>query len=397
MRILLVDKTFYPRPYPRKHRYEILSDLKNISEIMVLFSRRNEYNNRLIKSWNKNEQGKFIFFPCFSFGKGFIRYLTFLISSFVRGLFIAKKIDIIIASCPDPLQSFSALLLSRIKKTKFIIDFRDEWPELLIHYGYLTKNSIITRGIFILTKILINYSDGIIGVTEDIYGYLDSRTKKDKPIFIRDNISNPDEIKNSLNDKQQSDGQIKEILKIIKKYKINSKKLIALSGRPNWTSNIEEKLLFLINIIKEYKGISIHIFSNSKEYDIFTKYLTDHRNIYKWGSLTQNLYYKILNCMDFLLFINDSGINFSSNKIYDALMVGVPVIALVKKDVNIQLPGVFKIDIDNYDAIKKSFKSIINDNDSIKKENLIIFYKQKYQQQVDELNSFLLEIAKSKN
>jgi len=72
------------------------------------------------------------------FFKRTIDYLSFSISSFIAGLFI--KTDIIIATSPQFFTAISGRKLSFWKRTPWIMEVRDLWPESIKNVGAMKEN-----------------------------------------------------------------------------------------------------------------------------------------------------------------------------------------------------------------------------------------------------------------
>lgn len=72
-------------------------------------------------------------------------YFSFVFSSIYAGLFKTKgKFDIIVVTSPPLFVGATAYVLSRLKRTPFIFEVRDLWPESAIDTGVL-KNKFIIR------------------------------------------------------------------------------------------------------------------------------------------------------------------------------------------------------------------------------------------------------------
>jgi glycosyltransferase involved in cell wall biosynthesis len=70
-------------------------------------------------------------------------YLTFMCSSILASLRIKGKFDVVIATSPPLFVGVSGLIVSRIKKAKFVFDVRDLWPALAVQMGELTNKTAI--------------------------------------------------------------------------------------------------------------------------------------------------------------------------------------------------------------------------------------------------------------
>lgn len=90
-----------------------------------------------------------------------ISYLSYSFFSFFYLLFNKYNPDVVISSSPPIFTSFTAFLYSKIKKSKFIFDIRDVWPDIGVELGIL-KNKIIIYGLKKIEKSLLNNSNKII-------------------------------------------------------------------------------------------------------------------------------------------------------------------------------------------------------------------------------------------
>jgi len=99
-------------------------------------------------------------------------FLSFAFTSFIAGLFV--KADIIIATSPQFFTTWSAYLLSKIKRKPWVFELRDLWPESIKAVGAFKSEKLIK----FLEKIeLALYKDAnvIVAVTEAFKRNLISR------------------------------------------------------------------------------------------------------------------------------------------------------------------------------------------------------------------------------
>lgn len=123
--------------------------------------------------------------------KGFVKrsidQLSFAFSSFFVGLFLGK-FDYIVATSPQFFTSWSGYLLSKFKRTPWLFEVRDMWPEGII---FLDKNSRLYK---VLEKIelgLYRDADKIVTVTQSFKDSIIQRAKiENKKIEVVYNGSN---------------------------------------------------------------------------------------------------------------------------------------------------------------------------------------------------------------
>jgi hypothetical protein len=110
--------------------------------------KRAEYKGKLFK---RKRQGVLNIIRCHvseSYNSSFIgrlwAYFSFVFSSLWAGLFMTKgKFDVIIVTSPPLFIAISGYLISRFKRTPFVFEIRDLWPESAIDTGVVTINWLL--------------------------------------------------------------------------------------------------------------------------------------------------------------------------------------------------------------------------------------------------------------
>ena len=64
-------------------------------------------------------------------------YLSYFFSSIFYSLVFVKNIDVIITSSPPIITAFAAMIISKLKKTCFVLDIRDVWPDIGVELGII--------------------------------------------------------------------------------------------------------------------------------------------------------------------------------------------------------------------------------------------------------------------
>lgn len=106
-------------------------------------------------------------------GRRMIGFVTFLITTLINSFRIKGKFDTVVASTPPVTSPVIGWLLSRLKKSRFIIEVRDLQPESSEDFGNL-NSSIFTRTIRRIIHWLYRKADRIIAVTDGISRYLEA-------------------------------------------------------------------------------------------------------------------------------------------------------------------------------------------------------------------------------
>lgn len=107
-------------------------------------------------------------------GNGFLRiknHLLFCIRLLLNSKRISTRPDVILCDTYVPFAVF-VYFVAKTRKAKFILEVRDLWPESLVAYGSLKKNSIITKLLYQSEKWIYKKSDRIIFTMEGGKDYI---------------------------------------------------------------------------------------------------------------------------------------------------------------------------------------------------------------------------------
>lgn len=113
-------------------------------------------------------------------------YFSFVFSSIYAGLFKAKgKYDVIVVTSPPLFVGITAYLLSKFKRTPFVFEIRDLWPESAIDTGVL-KNGMIIKFAYWFEKFIYKRAKLINVLTPAFRDKLiqDKKVPAEKVIFI---------------------------------------------------------------------------------------------------------------------------------------------------------------------------------------------------------------------
>jgi len=176
--------------------------------------------------------------------KGFLRrtldYLSFAFSSFVVGLFI--KTDVIIATSPQFFTTWSASMLSTLKRKPWIFELRDIWPASIRTVGAMDKEGILD--FFEKIEIFLYHNaDGIVAVTKSFKKELVSRGIDTNKIDV---ITNGADL--GLYNVEEKDKAL------LSELGLNNKFIIGYIG----THGMAHSLDFVMNAIAEIEDKEIH-------------------------------------------------------------------------------------------------------------------------------------------
>ena len=95
-----------------------------------------------------------------SFFHRLLSFFSFMISSFFISLRISH-VDVVWGTSPPIFQSFTAWLVARIKRAKFLLEIRDLWPAFAIAVGVVQNKFIISLSLW-LERFLYRHADQLI-------------------------------------------------------------------------------------------------------------------------------------------------------------------------------------------------------------------------------------------
>ncbi|QPM67309.1 glycosyltransferase family 4 protein [Atribacter laminatus] len=133
-------------------------------------------------------------------GKRVLNMISFAWRVFWIGLRKKEKPLVIIGSSPHLFAAFSAWLLTKWKRAKFIFEVRDLWPQSLIDLGEFSPSHPFIWVLARLEKFLYQRADAIVTLLPGAKEYIKNRGVKEDKVFWIPNGVNADNYisKNSL-------------------------------------------------------------------------------------------------------------------------------------------------------------------------------------------------------
>jgi len=298
--------------------------VKNGHKVYMLSSiHARSYKERKFYS---NENGIYVWWLPVKYSNN-MSYITRLFS-FMRycclAIIQARKIeyDIVFATSTPLTIAIPGILLSKLKKTPFILEIRDLWPELPIAIGALRSQFSIYLA-KLLEKWSYNNSDHIIGLSEDMCQNIEMNSQSRNKISNIPNGCDFDlfNVENKKGDEFRS------------KYDwLGKNPLVIYTGALGKMNNV----IFLVEIANHMKEINSDIrfliIGKGKEEDTIQEYAN------KFGVLNKNLFFikempknYLVNiysaasvCTSLFLPLKEMEAN-SANKFFDALAAGKPI------------------------------------------------------------------------
>jgi glycosyltransferase involved in cell wall biosynthesis len=148
--------------------------------VTVLCSKRLHNTNREILLDKEVLDGvEFIYLNTIKYSSNFTRLIgmvQFGYKSFAYALFL-NKFDIVVVSIQSIFAGFAGLVLSKVKKSRFILEVRDLWPETLIQFGKTDRQSLFSKSFRSIERILYKNADFIVPLFKNFKLYLDEKLK----------------------------------------------------------------------------------------------------------------------------------------------------------------------------------------------------------------------------
>lgn len=115
--------------------------------------------------------------------------LSFSVNVLRTGMRIKGRPGTIIGSSPHPFAALSGWLLARAKRSSFLLEVRDLWPQALVDMGELGNRSLVTMGMRLLESFLYRVSKKIIILAPGSRRYLNKRgVQDDRIVYIPNGV-----------------------------------------------------------------------------------------------------------------------------------------------------------------------------------------------------------------
>jgi len=336
MKILIYTHFYYPEVGAASLRmqYFVKTLEDDTNEIRIITPLPNYPQGKIYrgfsKFYKKNEEKNIIHLPIYlpkkhSVLKRGVSYLSYLFSSFFYTLFSTFKPDIVIASSPPISTALGAALISKIKRSKFILDLRDIWPDIGIELGLLKRKSIISM----LTKIerfILNSASTVLVTAKGDKRNIQTKGVAESKIKVIYNGADTETFKPMNEDEKNN---------IRKKYNIPLNRIVLIYfGSFNYGMNDIETLGNTLSKLKHKKGkiffIAIGDGDNLEEFINKIKSNVDYKHL---SSLNTGEIAKLISASDLSLIPrkkiqNDTGGN-TPVKIFESWAAEIPVLLSV--------------------------------------------------------------------
>ncbi len=203
MRILHLSQYFPPEPgavqvrahamasnlVKRGHHVTVLTEMPNHPVGVIHPAYRGKIIVReeldgidVVRVWVKTAARK-------TFGTRMAFYLSYMFGAALRGLFLRGPYDVVFVNSPPLFVGAAGLALSYLRRTPFVFEVQDLWPESAVELGELSNPRYIRWATW-LEERCYHRARRIIAVTEGIYDRLLARGYAPEKLALIENGSN---------------------------------------------------------------------------------------------------------------------------------------------------------------------------------------------------------------
>ncbi len=245
-------------------------------------------------------------------------FLSFMVSSFINGLFV-RKVDLVWGTTPPIFQGPTAWLLARVKGVPFLLEVRDLWPAFAVAVGVL-KNKFLIRLSEWLERFLYRHADRVMVNSPGFIGHVERRGAKN--VALIPNGSDP-----GMFDPQQ-EGQA-----FRKKHGLENAFIVLYAGAHGMSNDLGV-VLDAAQLIKPHQGIQFVLLGSGKEKDSLMAQAEEHRldNVHFLPPVPKIIMREALAAADACLAILkpiDLYKTTYPNKVFDYMAAGRPVILAI--------------------------------------------------------------------
>jgi len=104
-----------------------------------------------------------------------INMLTYAARATMTALRRAEAPDVCVGVCVHPFAGFSAWLVARLRKARFVYEIRDLWPLVLIETGRLRSKGLAAQLLFALERFLVRHAQCVVAAWRYVDRYLAER------------------------------------------------------------------------------------------------------------------------------------------------------------------------------------------------------------------------------
>lgn len=253
---------------------------------------------------------------------GFVKRIISFIDYIYKSINIGRKIkdiDIIFATSTPLTIGIPGYILAKIKKSKFIFEVRDVWPDVPIELGFI-KNKLIIRLLKKFELFIYKKADQIITLSPGMYNNLVKKGVNEKKLTMITNLSN----------KYLYDGILESENNIKKELGLDNKFICIHPGAMGFVNGLDYVLDVAKEVNKTSQDIEFILIGEGKEKEslIDRKEKEKILNVQILDSLPKKKVVNLIKASDLgIMCVRNYKIleDNSANKFFDFLAAGLPV------------------------------------------------------------------------
>lgn len=367
MKLLILTKNYKPSTIPDAKRFSGIAEyLAQQGHIITVITESKSESLNGVTVLKTRQIGR----DSLGMLERLVNHTSFMIQSIFRSIKV-KEIDVVISTSPPLFNLIAGRWISKIKKTKYIIDLRDIWPDVFEQTNILTKSSLVYRIFARVAKIAYKKADIIAVVTPGKKELISSEFPQYKEkIHLLSNGFNKEILE------YEDDANIKS--------SFSSEFNVVYTGKIGLAQDLSSFLQLAKDQLSN-DSVMFHIFGSGREKDKVIEYIAEEglKNVKFYGYRSEKEIATALRYaqLSYVSLSNDRLIDSVPSKLYEALAFGCPVLLSAVGDsanlVNKLKYG--KVSVPNsYEELVADFRYIF--------ENYAIFVNRK-----EEVMSFMLK------
>jgi glycosyltransferase involved in cell wall biosynthesis len=103
----------------------------------------------------------------------------------LAGLWASPGPDVVIGCSVHPCAALAGLSVARMRRARFFVEVPDLWPQVLIDFGRIRRDSVLARSLWFTEKLLYDRAERIVMLWRNTQSYVRSRgVSVDKLVWI---------------------------------------------------------------------------------------------------------------------------------------------------------------------------------------------------------------------
>lgn len=251
-----------------------------------------------------------------------ISQLTFMFTSMLRGLFLQKP-DVILIENQPIFTGLAGWFISKIKRTPYVLNVSDHWPEYLVVAEVVKENSLIYRIFKALTNLTQRNAEAITVMYDNLLDKIEARIGKVEKAHTIYNAVDLSLYQNSGTD-----------INFREKYNLGNNRLITFSGILGPHIDLELMLTIAKNL-GEYPDVTVLFVSGGSQQPILEQALEKpefaHCRTLEWLKAEEMPAFWEVSYLSFwALHDNELDKLRFQAKLYEAVASGTPVVIAVE-------------------------------------------------------------------